>query len=112
MMLIILACDHLRSSVLDLVLRLVEAISVLDNYSQVISSNEELFHLVCRVVKLPDKFEVSMLLEDALLVVYLYLFHDFLIVYFRILMLRSSLFGLHLSSSLRISNIGVLCFSE
>ena len=91
MMLIILSCDHLRSSVLDLVLRLVEALFVLDNYSQVISSNEELFHLVCRVVKLPDKFEVSMILEDALLVVYLYLFHDLLVVYFWILIFSYNL---------------------
>lgn len=74
MMMIILPCAHLRSTVLDLVLRLVEALSVIDNYSQAISSNEELFHLVCCVVKLSDKFEVSMILEDVLFIVYLCLF--------------------------------------
>ncbi|XP_073108239.1 uncharacterized protein [Elaeis guineensis] len=58
-----------RSSILDLVLRLVEALSVVDNYSQVISSNEELFHLVCRVVKLPEKFEAASSCVSAVVII-------------------------------------------
>ncbi|XP_008794053.2 uncharacterized protein LOC103710188 isoform X2 [Phoenix dactylifera] len=58
-----------RSSILDLVLRLVETLSVINNCSQVISSNEELFHLVCRVVKLPDKFEAASTCVSAVVVI-------------------------------------------
>ncbi|KAK1308486.1 hypothetical protein QJS10_CPA09g01543 [Acorus calamus] len=36
-----------------------EALSTVDTYSQVISSNEELIQLVCSVVKLRDKVEVG-----------------------------------------------------
>ncbi|KAJ4970103.1 hypothetical protein NE237_003202 [Protea cynaroides] len=48
-----------RFPVLDLILRAIEALSVNDNYSQLISSNEELLRLVYNLVKLPDKVEVA-----------------------------------------------------
>lgn len=60
----LICCDHLRFFIVDLILRLVEELSTADNYSDVISSNGDLFRLVCEVVKLPDKFEVCMLLDD------------------------------------------------
>lgn len=41
-----------------MILRAIEALSVLDDYSQEISSNKELFHLVCGLIKLPEKAEV------------------------------------------------------
>ncbi|KAF5182355.1 Arm repeat superfamily protein, partial [Thalictrum thalictroides] len=46
-------------SVLDTLLRVLEALSVLDNHSEVISSSEELLQLIYNLIKLPDKFEVS-----------------------------------------------------
>lgn len=64
----LLACEmkHLSServperySVLDTLLRVIEALSVLDDYSKVISSNKELVQLVYDLIKLPDKAEVS-----------------------------------------------------
>ncbi|XP_042509902.1 uncharacterized protein LOC122085508 isoform X2 [Macadamia integrifolia] len=48
-----------RFLVLDLILRAIEALSVNDNYSQLISSNEELIRLVYDLVKIPDKVEVA-----------------------------------------------------
>ncbi|KAK1276579.1 hypothetical protein QJS04_geneDACA016783 [Acorus gramineus] len=45
--------------ILDLTLHLIEALSTVDTYSQVISSNEELIQLVCSVIKLRDKVEVA-----------------------------------------------------
>ncbi|KAK9279560.1 hypothetical protein L1049_013239 [Liquidambar formosana] len=48
-----------RYSVLDLILRAIEALSVIDGYSQQICSNKELFQLIYNLIKLPDKFEVA-----------------------------------------------------
>eukprot|EP00257_Ricinus_communis_P020582 XP_015579844.1 uncharacterized protein LOC8266986 isoform X1 [Ricinus communis] len=48
-----------RYSVLDVILRTIEAFSTLDGHSQEICSNKELFQLVCDLVKLPDKVEVA-----------------------------------------------------
>ncbi|KAH7542063.1 hypothetical protein FEM48_Zijuj02G0033700 [Ziziphus jujuba var. spinosa] len=48
-----------RFLILDVILRAVEALSVIDGYSQDISSNKELFQLVLDLVKLPDKVEVA-----------------------------------------------------
>ncbi|KAF3455130.1 hypothetical protein FNV43_RR05578 [Rhamnella rubrinervis] len=48
-----------RFSILDVILRAVEALSTIDGYSQEISSNKELFQLVSALVKLPDKVEVA-----------------------------------------------------
>ncbi|XP_043704647.1 uncharacterized protein LOC122654569 [Telopea speciosissima] len=48
-----------RFPVLDLILRAIEALSVNDDYSQSISSNNELLRLVYGLVKLPDKVEVA-----------------------------------------------------
>ncbi|KAA8550254.1 hypothetical protein F0562_001938 [Nyssa sinensis] len=48
-----------RYSVLDLILRTMEALSVIDDYSQEICSNKELFQLLNVLVKLPDKIEVA-----------------------------------------------------
>ncbi|KAJ7947916.1 Protein saal1 [Quillaja saponaria] len=48
-----------RYSVLDVILRVIEALSVMDGYSQDICSNKELFQIVCDLVKLPDKVEVA-----------------------------------------------------
>uniref|UniRef100_A0A5B7BF14 Protein saal1 n=1 Tax=Davidia involucrata TaxID=16924 RepID=A0A5B7BF14_DAVIN len=48
-----------RYSVLDLILRTMEALSAIDDYSQEICSNKELFQLLNVLVKLPDKIEVA-----------------------------------------------------
>ncbi|CAJ2660102.1 unnamed protein product [Trifolium pratense] len=48
-----------RYSILDLILRAIEGLSVIDEHSQEICSNKELFHLVCDLVKFPDKVEVG-----------------------------------------------------
>ncbi|CAK7329263.1 unnamed protein product [Dovyalis caffra] len=48
-----------RYSVLDVILRAIEALSVLDGHSQDICSNKKLIQLVCGLVKLPDKAEVA-----------------------------------------------------
>ncbi|KAJ8477286.1 hypothetical protein OPV22_021013 [Ensete ventricosum] len=58
-----------RFFIVDLTLRLVEALSTADNYSDVISSNGDLFRLVCEVVKLPDKFEVASLCVSAVVII-------------------------------------------
>ncbi|XP_034221782.1 protein saal1 isoform X4 [Prunus dulcis] len=46
-----------RYPVLDVILRSIEALSVIDGHSQEICSNKDLFRLVCELVKLPDKVE-------------------------------------------------------
>ncbi|KAM7528039.1 hypothetical protein LguiB_031449 [Lonicera macranthoides] len=48
-----------RYSVLDLILRTVEALSVIDGYSQELCSNKSLFQLLKDLVKLPDKIEFA-----------------------------------------------------
>ncbi|KAL5580210.1 hypothetical protein UlMin_012652 [Ulmus minor] len=48
-----------RLSILDVILRVIETLSVIDNHSPQISSNKELFQLVCKLVTLPDKAEVA-----------------------------------------------------
>ncbi|ONI01011.1 hypothetical protein PRUPE_6G116300 [Prunus persica] len=48
-----------RYPVLDVILRSIEALSVIDGHSQEICSNKDLFRLVCDLVKLPDKVEVA-----------------------------------------------------
>ncbi|XP_045801784.1 protein saal1-like isoform X3 [Trifolium pratense] len=48
-----------RYSILDLILRAIEGLSVIDEHSQEICSNKELFHLLCDLVKFPDKVEVG-----------------------------------------------------
>ncbi|XP_055831139.1 uncharacterized protein LOC129900240 isoform X2 [Solanum dulcamara] len=48
-----------RYSILDLILRTVEALSVIDDYSQEICSNKELFKLLVRLIKHPDKAEFA-----------------------------------------------------
>ncbi|KAF9596722.1 hypothetical protein IFM89_012921 [Coptis chinensis] len=57
-----LSCERVpdRYPVLDTVLRVIEALSVLDNYSEVISSNKELLHLIYDLLKLPDKSEPAL----------------------------------------------------
>lgn len=47
-----------RYSILDFILRTIEALSVLDDYSREICSNKEVFWLVSDLVRLPDKAEV------------------------------------------------------
>ncbi|KAG4972225.1 hypothetical protein JHK85_038646 [Glycine max] len=47
-----------RYSILDLILRAIEALSVMDDHSQEICSSSELFQLLCDLVKFPDKVEV------------------------------------------------------
>ncbi|GAV76725.1 hypothetical protein CFOL_v3_20198 [Cephalotus follicularis] len=56
-----LTCEKIseRYSVLDIILRAIEALSVQDGHSQEICLNKELFELVCNLVKLPDKVEVA-----------------------------------------------------
>ncbi|XP_062093120.1 uncharacterized protein LOC133798698 [Humulus lupulus] len=48
-----------RLSILDVTLRAIEAISVIDGHSEEISSSKELFQLVCQLVKISDKAEVA-----------------------------------------------------
>ncbi|XP_010535642.1 PREDICTED: uncharacterized protein LOC104810888 isoform X2 [Tarenaya hassleriana] len=48
-----------RYPVLDIILRAIEALSVIDIYSREICSSKEIFQLVCDLVKLQDKAEVS-----------------------------------------------------
>ncbi|KAL9677777.1 hypothetical protein QQ045_015613 [Rhodiola kirilowii] len=48
-----------RYSVLELILSTIEALSVIDDHSQELSSSEELVHLLCSLIKFPDKFEVA-----------------------------------------------------
>ncbi|XVF19802.1 hypothetical protein REPUB_Repub11eG0142400 [Reevesia pubescens] len=48
-----------RYSVLDVILRALEALSIIDGYSQEICSNKDFFQLVCDLIKFPDKVEVS-----------------------------------------------------
>ncbi|XP_010247792.1 PREDICTED: uncharacterized protein LOC104590746 [Nelumbo nucifera] len=48
-----------RYSVIETILRTIEALSAADNYSQVVSSNKELFRLVYGLVTLPDKAEIA-----------------------------------------------------
>lgn len=53
---------HFRSDSLDSILRLIEELSAIDNCSKVMSSNDQLIKALSNIVKLPDKFEVSMML--------------------------------------------------
>ncbi|XP_030451350.1 uncharacterized protein LOC115673346 isoform X1 [Syzygium oleosum] len=48
-----------RYPVLDIILRAIEALSVMDDHSHRISSNKELIGLVRDLVKLPDKMEIA-----------------------------------------------------
>ncbi|KAK7324892.1 hypothetical protein VNO77_28812 [Canavalia gladiata] len=48
-----------RYSILDLILRAIEALSVMNDHSQEICSSKELFQLICDLVKFPDKVEVG-----------------------------------------------------
>ncbi|XVF69061.1 hypothetical protein PTKIN_Ptkin11bG0050800 [Pterospermum kingtungense] len=48
-----------RYPVLDVILRALEALSVIDGYSQEICSNKETFQLLCDLIKFADKVEVS-----------------------------------------------------
>ncbi|XP_029129860.1 protein saal1 isoform X2 [Cajanus cajan] len=48
-----------RYSILDLILRAIEALSVMDEHSQEICSSTELFQLICDLVKFQDKVEVG-----------------------------------------------------
>ncbi|KHG22654.1 Protein SAAL1 [Gossypium arboreum] len=48
-----------RYPVLDVILRALEALCVIDVCSQEICSNKEIFQLVCDLIKFPDKVEVS-----------------------------------------------------
>lgn len=43
---------------LDLILRTVEALSTMDDYSQEICQNKEFLQLLKELIELPDKFEV------------------------------------------------------
>ncbi|KAL5976578.1 hypothetical protein ACLOJK_020911 [Asimina triloba] len=46
-------------SILDSILCSVESLSITSDYSQAVSSNVELFQLICGMIKLPDKIEVA-----------------------------------------------------
>ncbi|GFP95377.1 protein saal1 [Phtheirospermum japonicum] len=48
-----------RYTVLDSVLRAIEALTTMDDYSQEICLNKELMQLVKELIELPDKFEVA-----------------------------------------------------
>lgn len=50
---------NLRYSILDVILRAIEALSGIEEHSQQICSNKELFQLVRDLVKFPDAFEVQ-----------------------------------------------------
>lgn len=54
-------CSFLYNSrypILDVILRAIEALSVIDGHSQEICLNKELFQLVSDLLKFPDKVEV------------------------------------------------------
>lgn len=55
-----------RYSVLDVILQAIEAFSVVDDFSIHMSCNEDLFHLVEELIKLPDKTEVPFFSENCL----------------------------------------------
>ncbi|XP_054815498.1 uncharacterized protein LOC129315650 isoform X2 [Prosopis cineraria] len=55
----LLAFEIFRYSILDLLLRVIEALSVIDDHSQEICSSKELFELVSCLIKFPDKDEVA-----------------------------------------------------
>lgn len=48
-----------RYSILDLIRHTVETLSVMDDYSQEICSNKELFQLLVQLIKHPDKAEFA-----------------------------------------------------
>ncbi|KAL3850351.1 hypothetical protein ACJIZ3_012233 [Penstemon smallii] len=48
-----------RYSLLDLILRTIEALSIIDDYSQEICQNKELLEILKELIKLPDKIEIS-----------------------------------------------------
>ncbi|XP_038719220.1 uncharacterized protein LOC120012045 isoform X2 [Tripterygium wilfordii] len=48
-----------RYSALDVILRAIEALSVVDGHSHEICSKKELFKLICELLKLPDKIEIA-----------------------------------------------------
>ncbi|XP_040375400.1 uncharacterized protein LOC112167999 isoform X4 [Rosa chinensis] len=48
-----------RYPILDVVLRAIEALSVIDDHSQDICLDKDLFQLVCALLKFPDKVEVA-----------------------------------------------------
>ncbi|KAH9660282.1 ARM repeat superfamily protein [Citrus sinensis] len=48
-----------RYPALEVILRSIEALSVLDSYSQEITLNKKLLQLVCDLIKFPDKVEVA-----------------------------------------------------
>ncbi|XP_028756837.1 uncharacterized protein LOC114716065 isoform X1 [Neltuma alba] len=48
-----------RYSILDLLLRVIEALSVIDDHSQEICSSQKLFELISCLIKFPDKVEVA-----------------------------------------------------
>lgn len=56
-----LKCDRLpeRYPVLDIILSAIESLSIIDDYSQEICSNKELFQLIFDLVESPDKVEVA-----------------------------------------------------
>lgn len=58
-----------RSSVNDLILGLVEALSATDSCPQVITSNSDVLSLVCSIVKLPDKLEVATSCVSAVVII-------------------------------------------
>ncbi|KAG9144012.1 hypothetical protein Leryth_013895 [Lithospermum erythrorhizon] len=51
--------DSERYSILDFILRTIEALSTLDDYSQQICVRKDLFQLLNALIKLPDKLEVA-----------------------------------------------------
>ncbi|KAI0498134.1 hypothetical protein KFK09_021375 [Dendrobium nobile] len=58
-----------RTSFLDPVLCLVEALSTIDCGLETIFPNEELCHLVCRVIKLPEKYEYTSSCVSAVVII-------------------------------------------
>lgn len=55
----VLSNFNFRHSILDVILRAVEALSGNEEHSRELCSNKELFQLVRDLVKLPDAFEVQ-----------------------------------------------------
>ncbi|KAH7561157.1 hypothetical protein JRO89_XS10G0181200 [Xanthoceras sorbifolium] len=49
-----------RYPAIDVIFRAIEALSVVDGYSQEICSSKQLLHLGCDLVKFPDKVEIQM----------------------------------------------------
>uniref|UniRef100_A0A0A9E1K4 Uncharacterized protein n=1 Tax=Arundo donax TaxID=35708 RepID=A0A0A9E1K4_ARUDO len=57
-----------RSASLDLILDFIEELSAIDSCSEVMSSSDQLIQVLHRIVKLPDKFEITSYCASAVII--------------------------------------------